>query len=147
MQIIFYNNDYPDIKVNKILGNPLATISDSKALEGTSSFYKPILRVKNLPIYRASNFIYIDYYNAYYFVEDKGDETGGFLLLYLKIDPLMTCRVAINNSIGHITRSSQGSKWTPDPLCIIGDKSTWNHETIGEFAQEGNVFVIVKGGI
>ena len=146
MQVVLYNNSEPNIKVNKTLGNPVATITNVKTLEGVSSIDKPILKVKNLPVYHTANYAYIAAYNSYYFIEDRGEEQGGFLLLYLSVDVLMTDRVGINNSTGHIIRSSQGSKWTPDPMCIIGDKSTWNHETIGDFATYGSWYVIVKGG-
>ena len=146
MQAVFYINTEPIIKVNKTLGTPVATITNVKTLEGLSSIDNPILRVKNLPVYHTANYVYIDTYNSYYSIDDRGEEQGGFLLLYLKVDVLMTDRIGINNSTGHIFRSSQGSKWTPDPLCIIGDKSTWNHETIGDFATYGSWYVIVKGG-
>lgn len=146
MQVILYNNSEPNIKVNKTLGTPIATISNVKTLEGMSSVDKPVIRLKRNNAYLTANYAYIPEYSSYYFVEDRGEEQGGFLILYLAVDVLMTDRVGINNSVGHIVRSSQGSKWTPDPLCILGDKATWNHEDIGQFGQLGNCYVIVKGG-
>lgn len=146
MQVVLYNNSEPNIKVNKTLGNPVATIANAKTLEGMSSIDKPILRVKNLPVYHTANYAYISAYNSYYFIEDKGEEQGGFLLLYLTVDVLMTDRVGINNSTGHIIRSNAGNREVPDPMCILNPKSTWQRFNFESLGANKDCFVIIKGG-
>lgn len=146
MQVLLYNCNEPPNKVNKTLGTAILNIADAKTLEGSISRDTPIIKIKrNTAAYQA-NYAYIPAFASYYFIEDFGEEQGGIMLIYLRVDVLKTDAAGINNSTGHIIRSSQGSKWTSDPMCIIGDKSTWNHETIGQFAQTGNWYVIVKGG-
>lgn len=146
MQVVLYNNSEPNIKVNKTLGSPVATISNVKTLEGMSSIDKPVLKVKNLAVYHTANYAYIAAYNSYYFIEDRGEEQGGFLLLYLAVDVLMSDRVGINNSTGHIIRSSIGSSEVPDPMCILNPKSTWELHNFDPLGPAADCFVIIKGG-
>ena len=146
MQVILYNCSEPPNKVNKTLGSAVLNIADAKTLEGSISRDTPVIRIKRNTTAYTANYAYIPAFASYYFIEDFGEEQGGIMLLYLRVDVLKTDAVGINNSTGHIIRSSVGNSEVPDPMCILNPKSTWTRHGFDPLGPEDDCFVIIKGG-
>lgn len=93
LDIILYNTNSPKNKINKSLSNEL-TITGT--MRNNTSILTPTILIQYNPV--NYNYAYIPQFNRYYYIADIIFMTNSMVELYLKVDVLMSHRIAILNS-------------------------------------------------
>lgn len=91
------------------------------------------------------NYCYIDTLNRFYYFVPSID--NHVITLNCNVDVLNSFADDIKKSNGHITRSSNGSKWIVDNLCVQTNKSNFKWRKLGSNIGEPSArYIISLGG-
>ena len=111
MQIKLYRTTSDEKVCNKILTNETTkniTIKDVK------NFENPVFYIQNNLNLNLYNYCYIPDWDIYYYIVDKGRETGQRNIIYCSVDPRKTMYSEIKASSGIVRRQVSGNKYIPD---------------------------------
>lgn len=108
MKIKLYNTRSENNKLHKLL-TEIQEIENAKILNQASIINLTITIKRDLVSdFRSVNYVYIDNFSRYYFVDDVKIENG-FLILYCRCDVLMSHREQISNIYCTIERNQNQS--------------------------------------
>lgn len=92
------------------------------------------------------NYAYIPAWNRYYYITDIRIINQTIMIAF-HVDVLKTYSSNIKGSVAHITRSSKGNKYIPDPLATQTENRSWQFRSLGTGLQAGVHYIITKAGI
>lgn len=111
MQIKLYKTQSDEKICNKVLTNETVktiTIKDIKNYEN------PVFYISNDVNLNLYNYCYIPDWDIYYYIVDKGRETGQRNIIYCSVDPRKTMYAEIKASSGMVRRQVSGNEYIPD---------------------------------
>lgn len=145
MQIKLYNTVSDEKICNKVLTNETIktiTIKDIKNYEN------PVFYISNDVNLNLYNYCYIPDWDIYYYIVDKGRETGQRNIIYCSVDPRKTMYAEIKASSGMVRRRVSGNKYIPDRKAQ--QMNDMNIRTIpfatADVATTANSYVLTIGG-
>lgn len=148
MNAIFYHNNSDEKKVNKSLS--LITNVPCRIKEGTTMRTPTIILSKDsLPNWNAINYMYLDTFGRYYFIEPSNIHalTGGEIAVGGRIDPLQSNVNGILNITCLVTRQENNYNMYMIDDVIIGDvNKTVEVQGIGSISDESTFIIGVDGG-
>ena len=125
MNVTLYSNSGDPRQINK----NLTTLGNAKTANATESIdvLRPTLKLVYDSNIIGANYLYIDTFGRYYFIDEKSIE-GNLMTVSCHVDVLMSHRNAILNSYCIAARSaSTPEPFIPDPVC--SDKGTVTYYT------------------
>ena len=125
MNVTLYSNSGDPRQITK----NLSILGSAKTANATQpvDVLRPTLRLVYDSNIIAANYMYIDTFNRYYFIDEKSME-GNEMVVSGHVDVLMSHRNAILNSYCIASRSaSTPEPFIPDPVC--SDKGTVTYYT------------------
>ena len=91
MNIILYQTTSPNNKINKVLANATTLTGE---LRNETNLVNPEVRVEGMA-YKDYNYAYIEAFGRYYFITEYKSLGHNQLVLYMKVDPLMSFQADI----------------------------------------------------
>lgn len=113
MNVILYATSSDKRKLNKAL-TPLQSMSDVTIKDTPNSITNPVIIVSTFPTWKQCNYVYIEEYGRYYFVDDMQVLAGLRVELTCRVDVLMSNRDYINNLNAIVSRSSLSNDYLVD---------------------------------
>lgn len=92
-------------KLSKSLGTP--TSFTSYILKDPTDVIRPVLRIQSADNLSGKNYVYIERYGRYYFIENIVATPNNFWELHCKVDVLMSFKTQIQALKGTVTRGEK----------------------------------------
>lgn len=148
MNVTFYSNRSDEKKVGKSLS--LIKSVPCRIKENTSmSSPTIILHKDSLPNWNSVNYMYIDTFSRYYFVEPSAIKavTGGEVEVGGRIDPLQSNLGSILNITCLVLRQeNKYNKYYQDSELPIRSQKTYVYKKVGELPSAKTNILTVDGG-
>lgn len=130
---------------NNIVANKhLTTVITTNILKFHGDILNPSITIPYDERVLNCNYCYIDALGRYYYIVPNVD--NHVITLVCNVDALTSFYNDILNANGHITRSSNGSKWIVDNLCVQTNKSNFKWRKLGDNIGEQSARYIVSIG-
>lgn len=110
MNIILYQTTSPNNKINKVLANATTLTGE---LRNETNLVNPEVRVEGMA-YKDYNYAYIEAFGRYYFITEYKSLGHNQLILYMKVDPLMSFQSDILATEVMLDKTSMTAQSTMD---------------------------------
>ena len=151
MNISVYRNQSDPKVIRKNIGNPLHTYTGVKLKENTS-ILQPVLNLTGFSDYEKANYVYIEDFGRYYFIDDIVALNYDMVELHCSVDVLYTYQAGLcSTRFEWVRTATLNSGFFPDPEWPLqGNKANIN-TIIGMFPNDigdnkNNYYLTVAGG-
>lgn len=147
MRVMFYRNNSDERQVNKSISQ-LSSV-DCRIKEGTSML-NPIIEImgSSFSAWSSANYMYIDTFNRYYFIDDITASNGGVISVSGRVDVLQSNSNAIRNINCLVLRQqNRYNRYYQDSKLQIRSQKTFIYKKIGSLPSVKTNILTVDGGI
>ena len=146
MKVIFYNCT-DDIK-KVVKKNKTEIVTKECDIKEPCTLLQPQLLVTYSKELLKANYIYIEDFNRYYFINNPTIETGGCLLFSCEADDLTNWQSYLKSKKFYIERQEK----TFSSLIVDTDVPTFNDriqviKTLGSFGNDPTIYLNTTGGV
>lgn len=146
MKVIFYKCTDDRKKVLK--KNKTEIITKECDIKEPCTLLQPQLLVSYSKVLLEANYIYIEDFKRYYFIENSTLETGGCLLFSCEADDLTNWQSYFKNKKFYIERQEQkNSSLIVDNLAPSFNDRIQTIKTLGSFGTEPTIYLNTTGGV